>query len=285
MATGLGVNVSGWTADPLLIGTAPIVAATMQDLPDMSTPYISGLAPNANNNYNAAAAYAAGVNDQWAAKVQASKLTAALAAVTVNNDFYVDSAIGGATDWVFTMPTRRYSAAVKYAATPTIAFTDYTKTDTAAPGTVIAATSAIGGVLNYFDATNASLSGNVICVSGITPTMYNREEGSAAGASVTFSPSTVTAASFCGEAGVWALGQTLATGGSTNVLSSGITNVAQGVSVNNFAAGWLSVATPGLGARGLPVVGAAFSKASSDPAKTYGWSQSHTVTRVAGYVY
>jgi hypothetical protein len=285
MATGVGVNVSGWTADPLLTGVTPIVTPTMQDLPDMSTPYISGLAPTAGVNFNAAGAYVAAANDQWAAKVQASKLTTSLAVTGVNNDFYVETGIGGATDWVFTMPTRRYNAAVKYSTT-SLVFTDYTKTDTAVPGTVVAAAPAAAlPNLNYFDATNSALSGSVICVSGLTPTMYNGEEGTADGSSVTFSPSTVITASFCGEAGVWALGQTLAAGGSTNVLSSGIANVAQGVSVNNFAAGWLNVATAGLGGRGLPVVGASFSKASSDPAKTYGWSQPHTSSRIAGFVY
>lgn len=284
MATAVGTNVSGWTADPLLIGTAPKIAATMQDLPDMSTPYISGLAPVAGN-FNAPGSYNAGDN-QYAAKVQASKLTASLAAVSVNNDFYNDTS--GATDWVFTMPTRRYAAAVNYTATPTIQRTDYTTSDALVPGTAVAATSALtpNSILNYFDATNTALQGNVICVSGVTPTMYNREEGTAAGSSVTFSPSTVTAASFCGEVGVWALGQTVpATGAKTSVLSSGIVNVAQGVGVNNFLSGWLSVATPGLGAKGLPVVGFSFAKAAETAAKSYGWASPHTVTRITGYAY
>jgi len=299
MATPVAAtNVSGWTADPLLIkqplNAAAIITATMQDLPDMSTPYISGLSAAAGD-FNAAASYNAGSN-QWAAKVQASLLTASLAAVTVNNDFYVDSVIGGATDWVFTMPTRRYHAAVAYSG-PTIKRTDYTTSDALNPAIAAIASAqatypaTAGAGSNFFDATNTALNGFVICTSGITPTMYNREEATAAGSSVTFSPSTVSAASFCGEAGVWALGQTLAVGGITNVLQSNLgNNVSQGVSVNNFASGWLSVATPGLldgaaVAKGLPVVGAAFTKGSSDPAKAYGWSQNHAVTRKVGFAY
>jgi hypothetical protein len=284
----IGTNVSGWTADPLLAGLAPLVNANMQDLPDMSTPYISGLAPVLNTNYNSPAAYTAG-NNQWASKVQASKLTASLAAVSVNNDFYNDTS--GATDWVFTMPTRRYNAAVKYGTTPTIARTDYISSDAQAPGTYAPATSALSpnSIQNYFDSTNTVLNGNVICVSGITPTVYNREEGSVAagGPGVSFSPaSALPSLSFCGEAGVFAMGQTVpASGASTAVLSSGIVNVAQGVGINNYSSGWATIATPGIGGRGLPVVGFSFSKAASDPTKSYGWSQPHTVTRVAGYTY
>jgi len=284
MSTAIGSNVSGLTADPLLAGNVPVIAATMQDLPDMSTPYISGLATNPNQAYTAAAAYAA--NEQWASKTQAAQLTASLAVQSSNNDFYADSAIGGATDWAFTMPTRRYNVAVKYGATPTLALTDYTKTDTAVPGTVTTATTPAVSIVNYFDGTNTTLKGNVACVTGITATAYNREEGtSVITTSTTFSPSTASPTiSFCGEAGVWALGQTVGTTGSA-VLLSNITNVAQAVPVNSYGAGWLNVATPGLGGKGLPVVGVAFSKASSDPAKTYGWSQANTSTRIAGFKY
>jgi len=287
-----GSSINGLTADPLL-QAGGTVAATMQDLPDMSTPYISGLtsaAVGAATNLaipfgTVGTAYGADA-DGWAARRQASRLSASLAVMSVNNDFYVDSAIGGATDWAFSMPTRRYNIAVNYA-TPVRVVTDFTFGNvTATAGTA----GAIGGFtpVNYFALTNTTLSGNVICTTGISPTVYNREEGSlVVTTSTTFSPSSAPAAvSFCGEVGVWGLGQTLASGGFTAVLGSGIPNVAQTVGVNNYGAGWMNVGTTGIGgAIGLPVVGAAFSKASSDPAKTYGWSQPHTSTRVAGYVY
>lgn len=285
-ATSTGATIaglSGWTADPLLTGAAPTIPPTQQDLPDMSTPYISGLSTTAGVNFNLAGAYAA-ANDQFAAKVQSFLLTQSLAVNAVNNDFYVDNAIGGATDWVFTMPTRRYHAAVKYGAAPSISFTDYTLGANAA-----AVNAAAVAKVNYFAggaAGNTALTGNVICVTGVTTTAYNREEGSAAiTTSTTFSPSVANPAiQFCGEAGVWALGQTVGATG-TAVLGSNITNVAQAVPVNSYAAGYLNVLTPGLGGIGLPVVGAAFSKASSNPAKTYGWSQNHTATRIATYAY
>jgi hypothetical protein len=281
-----GSSINGLTADPLLQAGGPI-AATMQDLPDMSTPYISGLtalavgaATNlaiphgvAGTGYNTA-------TETWAARTQASLLSASLAVMSVNNDFYVDSAIGGATDWAFSMPTRRYNVAVNYTAPVARVYTDYMLSTTAV--------ASVPARTNYWTAANTTLSGNVVCTTGISPTVYNREEGSVVvTTSTTFSPSSAPAAvSFCGEVGVWGLGQTLASGGFTAVLGSGIPNVAQTVGVNNYGSGWMNVGTTGIGGTiGLPVVGAAFSKASSDPAKTYGWSQPHTATRVAGYVY
>ena len=274
-------SVNGLTADPLLQTGGPI-AATMQDLPDMSTPYIAGLATAAVGaaSYVFAPGGYAFATDAWAAQKQAAVLGASLAVASVNNDFYVDTAIGGATDWAFSMPTRRYNVAVNYAG-PTRVYTNSLLANDGASVTAPVLT-------QYFTAANTLLKGNVTCVTGISPTAYNREEGSLAiTTSTTFSPSTAPAAvSFCGEVGVWGLGQTLADGGFTAVLGSGIPNVAQTVPVNNYAAGWVNVATPGIGGTiGLPVVGAAFSKASSDPAKTYGWSQPNTSTRIAGYVY
>jgi len=283
-AAVLTPSINGLTADPLLAGGT--IAATMQDLPDMSTPYISGmtgLAAGANTYFaspQTAATTAYGTAAiGWAARVQAARLSGSLAVMSVNNDFYVDSVIGGATDWAFSMPTRRYNVAVNYATT-TRAYTDYMLSNTGI--------ATVPALTNYWTSANTTMSGSVVCTTGISPTVYNREEGSlVVTTSTTFSPSSAPAAvSFCGEVGVWGLGQTLASGGFTAVLGSGIPNVAQTVGVNNYGSGWMNVGTTGIGGTiGLPVIGAAFSKASSDPAKTYGWSQPHTSTRVAGYVY
>jgi hypothetical protein len=117
--------------------------------------------------------------------------------------------------------------------------------------------------------------------------VYNRDETTnVVTTSSSFSPSPVAdIVQFCGEAGVWGIGQNIPAGGSTAVLGSGIPNVAQTVGVFANSSGWLKIATTGLGGKGLPVVGASFSKASSDPAKTYGWSTSHTIGRVATFAY
>lgn len=273
----------GYTADPLLAGNLtaapaviPAIKALMQDLPDMSTPYIGGLTTAAGTVVNASASYAADTL-AWAATGQASRLTASLAATTVNNEFFSDSAavqIGAATDWVFSMPTRRYNVAYNYATAARV-FNDYTvsATQTAAAD--------VTGLVNYFTLANTAVTGSTICVDGVTPVAYNREEGT--NSSVAFSPSASPV--FCGETGVWGVNQTLAAGGASAVLAGSLT--AQGITFapTAISEGWMSVATPGLAGIGLPVIGSAFTKASSTASTNYGWNTDHRVTRVAGYVF
>lgn len=106
--TGVGSPaIDAFTADPLLrsdslqvdgtaFATAPAVAAGFYDLPDMSTPYLPA--------------------DVGAPKAQAQALTSALAVTSVTNQYASDDSISAKTDWVFSMPTRRYSVAANYAA-------------------------------------------------------------------------------------------------------------------------------------------------------------------------
>lgn len=269
----------GYTADPLLAGNltavpavVPAIKALNQDLPDMSTPYagnVTTVVPGAATTYNTAAGYGA-VTDNWAAVKQASVLTAALAAVSVSNEFFTDSAtvtIGAATDWVFSMPTRRYNVAFDYAAGARV-YTDYTLSYTAV--------AAVPANVNYFTAANTAVQSRVVCVDGITPVSYNREETTVS--SVTFSPSASPV--FCGEVGVWGINQTAPT--ASAVLGASV--AVRGADAT-YSEGWMRVATPGLGGIGLPVVGASFTKASSNASTNYGINTDHRVTRVAGYVY
>jgi hypothetical protein len=275
----------GFTADPLLatagaigVGTVGAIQTTNQDLPDMSTPYVSGLttAPAAVGTlYSAAAGYGA-VTDSYAATAQAFALTSALAAVSVSNEFFSDGAgvtVGGATDWVFSMPTRRYNVALNYT-TGNRVYTDYSTSYTGV--------AALPAKSNFFDATNTSVSSRVICISGITPTQYNREETTpAGGVGVTFSPAPATPTTlFCGETGVWAI----------NVASPTASSVVLGALTvrgadTGYAEGWMNVAMPGLGAKGLPVLGVSFTKASSNPTTNFGANSDHRATRAAGYAY
>lgn len=278
----------GYTADPLLAGNltavpavVPVIKALMQDLPDMSTPYVGGLTsvvPGAATLLNDPATGYTAATDAWAATSQANFLTRALAATSVNNEFFSDSAavqIGGATDWVFSMPTRRYNVALNYAGPNTRVFTNMTLSTTGVAATVPA------GLANYFSLANTAVQGSTICVDGITPVAYNREEGT--NSSVAFSPSASPV--FCGETGVWGVNQTLAAGGASAVLAGALT--VKGITFAPLAIseGWMSVATPGLGGIGLPVVGTSFTKASSTASTNYGWNTDHRVTRAAGYVY
>lgn len=119
-AVDASVVVNNFTADPLLlqptgsnIGTAkavngtlttptpntdePFIRANLNDLPDMSTPYLITTGTTL-----------------VAPEAQAAALTKALATKNVINQYANDVSISGKTDWVFSMPTRRYSVALAY---------------------------------------------------------------------------------------------------------------------------------------------------------------------------
>lgn len=108
-----------YTADPLLrtnvhnqakaAVVGPVVTPLFIDLPDMSTPYLVGNAP------------AGAPADANRPKVQAVTLTAALSRTSVSNQYALDAGISAQTDWVFSMPTRRYSVAANYKAATTAA--------------------------------------------------------------------------------------------------------------------------------------------------------------------
>ncbi len=84
-----------FTADPIL--RAGKVAASYADLPDLSTPYTAPAAAGAP-------------------ELQASRLSDAMATRSVSNEYIVTPDVLAATDWVLTMPTRRYAVAVDYSA-------------------------------------------------------------------------------------------------------------------------------------------------------------------------
>jgi len=79
------------TADPLLRSGA--VAIRHSDLPDLSTPSIGQTTP----------------------AQQAALLSGVLAKASVQNEFFTDDRVQAQTDWVFSLPTRRYSVALNYA--------------------------------------------------------------------------------------------------------------------------------------------------------------------------
>jgi hypothetical protein len=106
-----GGSISGVTSDPLLRPVAygvkfatgatssptasPAIAAANHDLPDLSTPFT--VAPGGD-----------------AALTQAARVSAAIAARVISNEYASDSSISAKTDWTFSLPARRYSAAVSY---------------------------------------------------------------------------------------------------------------------------------------------------------------------------
>ena len=209
------------TADPLMQGGTPVVKGALYDLPDMSTPYVTGAAnPSA----------------------QAAALANAIAATAVMNEFWTDPAISAATDWVFSMPTRRYAAAVNY------------KAAGALPGSVVPAAVYNAGNATHFAVANTEMSGDKLCVTKITNSPWDREERQpTAPDDVVISPSEPGAPTlFCGETSVLSFNNGGAT--TSGVLSA---NVAVKDIDVGYQDGWLKLLTPGATATGLPVLGQA----------------------------
>ncbi|MCZ8095174.1 MAG: cell surface protein [Acidovorax sp.] len=205
-------QVRGFTADPLLQSAGFAGQVANYDFPDLSTPYTSGLTINAAGT-----------------AAQATALANALATKSVVNDYLVGGGASFTTDWVFSMPTRRYAAAVDYAA-KTVLFN--------------------AAVNTHFSSANTSLNTATLqaCVTpGGALKGYSREEDTQS----TFVISPDTALKLCGETSVL-------TFGSEKVLKAAI---ASRIVPVNYAEGWLTVGTTGLG-NGLPVIGYAATKAA-----------------------
>ena len=210
------------TADPLMQGATPVVKGALYDLPDMSTPYVTGAAnPSA----------------------QAAALANAIAATAVMNEFWTDPAISAATDWVFSMPTRRYAAAVNY------------KAAGALPGSVVPAAVYNAGNATHFAVANTEMSGDKLCVTKITNSPWDREERQpTAPDDVVISPGEPgKPVLFCGETSVLSFNNGGAT--TSGVLSA---NVAVKDIDVGYQDGWMKLNTPGATATGLPVLGQAF---------------------------
>ncbi len=217
-----GTPISNLTADPLLASGA--VAIQRYDLPDLSTPYTSIPTPEG----------------------QVAVLSRTFAKSSLSNEYFTDDAVQAQTDWVFTMPTLRYYAAVDYGSGLPV----YSATRTP-----------------YFNAAStvsAGRDGHVYICARANFQFWSRNE----------QIDTTTAASnpgssinLCGAAGVLSIN-------AGDEFSPSALNAA--VSRYNieltFADGWGEILTSGnyvnpgfpiFGRYGLPVMGSAFSKATS----------------------
>ena len=258
--TPVGATIDSFTADPLLrtanvsryTGTAyatdatPAVAAAYYDLPDMSTPY-TAIATSPLS--------------------QAVDLTAAIAATSATNEFLTDQTIQASTDWVFSMPTRRYNVSLDYAA---ISATD----DGRRFSDLFANTFATG----YFLQQNTLVTARQICVRGITFSAWDREETTKLSVTdVVVSPSTpADPLTFCGEASVLSINRGAVTAAGTGALKAQVS--VKDIDVG-FVDGWMRLATPSAtGNGGLPVLGAAFNKASAG-ANSFGATHGHRFSR------
>ena len=264
--------------------TTAAIRAANYDLPDLSTPYTLN----------------AGGTAKVDTRVQAYNLTKALAVTSITNQYANDASISAKTDWVFSMPTRRYSVAANYNATTTTAndYRLYTVLDT-------------GGALpnNYaawFAPENTSLAGGLICVNSTGQAFYDREEQSR-NAGAVFSPGSVSQTRFCGETSVLSFADT---GNSVLAASVARQNVAAGAASGPFTNGWSVIGTgnafnttlggtysaPGTpntvataeaayaAQGGMPILGASFIKLTNPSAAagtvgTYGITWPHRFTK------
>lgn len=265
-------NVNAVTADPLLrtenriatdpasgavgaiAATSPFIAASYYDLPDLSTPYVTA-------------------TSNQAPLVQAYALTSALATKSVVNEYLTTTSIGATTDWVFSMPTRRYNVAVNYRFTSPLSTNARVYTDWVA----VATTQTASPTANFFTATNTALVNGQVCAAADTGNagvnQWDREETTTSSQFV-ISPGTVTSIRFCGETSVLAINN--GTNAASGSLSASVALQNLNVTANE---GWISLGTSGLPARvadvggvatysatvkqGLPVLGAAFAKSSA----------------------
>lgn len=234
------------TADPLF--RAALLTQQAYDVPDLSTPYVGGvLTPEA----------------------QAGALATLLQRTSVLNQYATDAAVSMKTDWLFSMPTRRYNVAANYAATATTG----SGTTTSAGGLALTSGSTAANayrivnteVGNHFTVTNTSVSNGLICLKSIGQKFYDREETSKTAGAV-FSPGNVSLLPLCGEVNVLSFA-------SGSVLGASVA----ASSVNSAAAytnGWgkIDFASPG-----VPMLGSAFLKATN-PAVSAGVSGTYGVT-------
>ncbi len=264
---------SAFTADPLLAGdllavgtnlVVPAVLPLLQDFPDMSTPYTAAALADAvlKGNLKAGPVY------------QAADLTRSLAVTSLANEFLTEPSIAAASDFVFSMPTRRYNVAMNYE-TLLPSFTDYS----------------VFGWANYFAPANTQASGRQVCVWGLTQTAYDQNEQRPS--AVVPSPQAIPM--FCGEVSVFGINQSIVpVTGSSRVLSANIAVQGADVGTSSYAAGWLKVATPGLlgvigsstVSLGLPILGGSFTQAvGSASGSNFGVNTDHRSTRYTGYAY
>lgn len=174
------VAINSVTADPVLVNAN---AASFYDLPDMSTPLVDAIGISGPVKH-------------------LSTLATAFNKVKAINEYAVaDSPVPMATDWVFSQPTRRYYAAVKYE-DPANGNRDtiYFLTNVTVPA-VTASTSNAGSVdanspYKGLALVDKNSLGNFTCRS-ITIGLTDREERGIAASGGEFSPG--RAGNICGE--------------------------------------------------------------------------------------
>jgi hypothetical protein len=253
------LRVTGDNGAVTAVGT-PAIAAAYYDLPDMSTPYTAAARADATMPLVTQFPF-----------VQARNLTETLASTTITNEFLTDKDIGATTDWVFSMPTRRYNVALNYASTGTDEGRRFSE--------LVANADGVGTTITtgYFTPMSTTVDKRQICVNNVTYSYRDREETEEVNVrEPVISPSTPgVVAAFCGEASVLSVNN----GGLTTTGALKATVAVRDL-ITPYTDGWMIVGTPSGGAvrqgpAGLPVIGAAFVKALGNATQTFGAAWPH----------
>jgi hypothetical protein len=231
---------TGYTADGVLLSDADAAGAVFgtanYDFPDLSTPY------ETNNP---------------SASFQADDLSNALLAAGLTNEYLTLGAIGEKTDWVISMPTRRYHVAGRGTTSDGVSSSTtgfYNPIDKAGPTGPFRNVTA-QSLVEY------SADGRTACVKIGGYTYYNREEGMPGAISVgdvisPNEPSATPAVRLCGEVTVVSINNAGTSSGvlggnvalTSLTLEAGYEEGWARLSLNNGAADWA----------GLPAIGQAF---------------------------
>lgn len=256
---GVGVNQpERFTSDPLLVsaglagrtkdasgnlsGLSSTIAvrALNTDLPDLSTPgYLPASALNA--------------------RITAGDLSKTLATTSVSNQYATDAPISAKTDWVLSMPTKRYSVGIDYSQS------------TSPP--LYSAVPPAAADNQYFYSTAAATTNEQVC----TPSGVGwRDRDGTPGAQFVFM-GVPTSATLCGVTSVLAF---VDSGRSALAGSVARQTMSSNASFLIYTNGWgvLSMNT----AAGLPILGASFIKLTN-PSAQPGVSGNYGITWPHGY--
>ncbi len=217
------------------------ITAAYYDLPDMSTPYVSSAITPSQ---------------------QAAKLSASIATANVINEYLTVTSFGASTDWTLSMPTRRYAVALTYGATAAAVY----NSDNA----------------SFFAPTNTTVIARQICVPSLSYSIWDQEENVLNQSNgVVVSPSSpIPGVPFCGEAGVMSVNSSAAAASGTLKATVARSELSPVITNAIYTQGWIKILTPGATNAGMPVLGAAFLKASSANGR-YGVTWDHRNTRYA----
>lgn len=267
------------TADPLMspnpVGGAAntaLIPPQFYDVPDLSTPY-------SYEYTTAGTADASAPNTPTHAVTQAQSLTNAIKVVGVSNQYATAPGVNAKTDWVFSMPTRRYTIAANYATSAKA--DEYNDTASVAIPALDKTTANKGYRVHSAVTGNAFTSGanstvndaGQICLEANSSTFWDREEQNKKDGAV-FSPGTPVKFKLCGEVSV--------TGFSSDASAVGAALTRQSVKAP-YINGWGSVDVS-TAAGGVPMLGTAFIKltnpqAAAGTSGTYGITWPHTYTK------